>query len=66
MFLDGFVESAQHKQFFSFEDESGENPYLKEVVELQNPERNTLNVQFDHITKYNAVLASAIELQFYR
>uniref|UniRef100_A0A183BV80 DNA replication licensing factor MCM6 n=1 Tax=Globodera pallida TaxID=36090 RepID=A0A183BV80_GLOPA len=44
----------------------GENVYLQQIDELRGPERNTLEVEFVHISAYSAVLAATIELQFFR
>lgn len=39
---------------------------MEQIVELTSPERDTLQVDFLHINAHSAVLASTIELQFYR
>ncbi len=51
---------------FESQDEHPVKTYMTAVAELQNADRNTLFVQFPHISAYSRLLASTIELQFYR
>ena len=53
-------------RYESQDDPSAGKVYMSKVAELQNAERDTLFVQFPHISSYSRVLATAIELQFYR
>lgn len=52
--------------YFSFGNDEGKKIYLDKIMELRSPERNTLLVDFLHINDHSAVLASVIELHFYR
>lgn len=60
------VQVGSNFRYESQDDPSSEKIYMSMVAELQNAERNTLFVQFPHISSYSRVLATAIELQFYR
>lgn len=40
--------------------------YLKGATELTNPDRFTLEVNFDDIEKYNQFLSTAIIEEYYR
>ncbi|KAL3117242.1 hypothetical protein niasHT_007645 [Heterodera trifolii] len=59
------TEEAFTRFIKSFETDGG-NVYIQQIDELRGPERNTLEVEFAHISAYSAVLAATIELQFYR
>lgn len=51
---------------FSRFKEEGELKYLKGAAELSNPDRFTLEVNFDDIEKYNQYLSTAIIEEYYR
>lgn len=46
--------------------EDGELKYLKGATELTNPDRFTLDVNFDDIEKYNQYLSTTIIEEYYR
>ncbi|KAG8181898.1 hypothetical protein JTE90_026057 [Oedothorax gibbosus] len=46
--------------------DEGVPKYLQYVKDLSRPERNTLHVSFEDVTKYNCKLASTIEEEYYR
>lgn len=46
--------------------EDGELKYLKGAHDLTNPDRFTLEVNFDDVEKYNQYLSTAIIEEYYR
>lgn len=46
--------------------EDGELKYLKSAKDLTNPDRFTLEVNFDEVEKYNQFLSTAIIEEYYR
>lgn len=46
--------------------EDGELKYYKTIGDLAQPERSTLEVNFDDIEKYNTNLATTIVEEYYR
>jgi DNA replication licensing factor MCM6 len=55
----------QKISFSSFEVD-GEVKYLEKAKELVKPERNTLQVSFQDVEKYNSNLAVTIVAEYYR
>ena len=51
---------------FRWKDHSGEIKYLEPAKELVKPERNTLQVSFEDIQRFNQSLATTIQEEFYR
>ncbi|KAF0299152.1 Zygotic DNA replication licensing factor mcm6-A [Amphibalanus amphitrite] len=49
-----------------WKDHSGEIKYLEAAKELVKPERNTLQVSFEDIQRFNQSLATTIQEEFYR
>lgn len=49
-----------------YKDENDELIYLTEIRQLNDPERNTVYVDFAHLERFSEQLAQLIALQFYR
>ncbi|CAD5226292.1 unnamed protein product [Bursaphelenchus xylophilus] len=60
------IQRSFEKFLTEFKDEKDILCYEKPLTELQEVERNTLNVKFPHVQQFSAVLSTALELQFYR
>ncbi|KAI6187141.1 DNA replication licensing factor MCM6 [Aphelenchoides besseyi] len=45
---------------------TGENPYERELLALQEVERNTIYINYADINKYSATTSNALELHFYK
>jgi DNA replication licensing factor MCM6 len=50
----------------NYRDEKNQAIYWTEVLELLNPDRNTLRIRFDHISEHSAALRAAVEIKFYK
>lgn len=46
--------------------EDGEHKYIKPIMDLESPDRCTLEVSFDDVEKYNQNLATTIIEEYYR
>ncbi|CAG9537904.1 unnamed protein product [Cercopithifilaria johnstoni] len=62
----GHVQNEFYRFINEFENANGTLIYKEEIPHLYHPERNTLFVQFDDLFSFSNMLASALELQFYR
>ncbi|CAI4230311.1 unnamed protein product [Auanema sp. JU1783] len=65
--VEGVRIQAEFRRFLEeFKDDRGENIYMKNMVDLSEPERNTLYVDLEHVVMHSNTLANAIMMQFYR
>jgi hypothetical protein len=66
-FVSRLVASKLMQKSLSFRyKEDGEVKYLRSAMELQNPDRFTLEVNFEDVEKYNQFLSTAIIEEYYR
>nr|CAD7573393.1 unnamed protein product [Timema californicum] len=65
-FLEDLYNGFQSIYFFLRYKEDGKIKYLDGARDLKNPERSTLEVNFDDVEKYNQNLATTIIEEYYR
>jgi len=65
--IDTYLSCWLIRKLFSLSFEvDGEVKYLEKAKELVKPERNTLQVSFQDVEKYNSNLAVTIVAEYYR